>query len=45
MFAAAGNRVTALHRSRMGKLELGNLQPGEYRLLCSEEIALCSESI
>ena len=45
MFAAAGNRVEALHRSRVGKLELGGLQPGKYRLLDGEEIALCSVEV
>nr|WP_205964616.1 16S rRNA pseudouridine(516) synthase [Ramlibacter agri] len=34
MVAAVGNRVTGLHRSRIGKLELpGDLQPGEWRWL------------
>ena len=42
MFAAAGNHVTALHRSRMGTLELGELQPGEFRILSPDEIARCS---
>ena len=40
MFAAAGNHVTALHRDRMGALELPpELQPGAYRLLGPEEAA------
>lgn len=42
MFAAAGNHVTSLHRSRMGTLELGELQPGEFRILSPEEITQCS---
>lgn len=33
MFAAAGNHVEALHRSRVGALELGDLPEGEWRLL------------
>ena len=33
MFAAVGNHVTALHRSRIGNLTLGDLKPGEYRLI------------
>ncbi|MDD4856164.1 MAG: pseudouridine synthase [Sulfuricurvum sp.] len=33
MFAAVGNHVTALHRSRIGDLTLGDLMSGEYRLL------------
>lgn len=33
MFAALGNHVTALHRSRIGALTLGDLKPGEYRLI------------
>ncbi|MBI1362987.1 MAG: pseudouridine synthase [Proteobacteria bacterium] len=37
MFAAAGNRVEALHRTRMGALELGSLQPGEWRILDDNE--------
>ncbi len=43
MFAAAGNKVNALHRSRIGRLCLGELKPGEYRFLSAEEVALCSE--
>jgi 16S rRNA pseudouridine516 synthase len=33
MFAAVGNHVEALHRSRIGGLELGTLAAGEWRLL------------
>lgn len=33
MFAAVGNHVEALHRSRVGGLELGDLAPGEWRIL------------
>lgn len=33
MFAAAGLRVTRLHRVRFGEFELGGLAPGEFRLL------------
>jgi len=33
MFAAVGNHVDALHRSRVGGLELGNLEPGQWRML------------
>jgi 16S rRNA pseudouridine516 synthase len=33
MFAAVGNHVEALHRSRVGGLELGGLPAGEWRLL------------
>jgi 16S rRNA pseudouridine516 synthase len=41
MFAAAGNHVTALHRDRMGGLDLPvDLEPGGYRLLGPAEIAL-----
>lgn len=38
MFAATGNKVIALHRSHFGPLTLGDLQPGQYRLLTTEEI-------
>jgi 16S rRNA pseudouridine516 synthase len=33
MFAAVGNRVEALHRSRIGGLTLGDLAPGQWRAL------------
>jgi 16S rRNA pseudouridine516 synthase len=33
MFAAVGNHVEALRRTRIGGLELGALAPGEWRLL------------
>jgi 16S rRNA pseudouridine516 synthase len=38
MFAALGNHVEALHRSSIGALELGDLQPGEWRVLIPGEI-------
>lgn len=38
--------VTALHRRRIGELELdSNLAPGEYRLLRQEELALLGEGL
>ena len=33
MFAAVGNHVEALHRSRIGRLELAGLPAGEWRVL------------
>ena len=39
MFAAAGNHVEALHRSRVGALELGDLESGRWRLLDPAEQA------
>ena len=40
MFAALGNRVTALHRQSVGGLELdAQLQPGQWRELSEAEIA------
>ena len=33
MFAAVGNHVAALHRSAIGGLDLGDLEPGQWRLL------------
>ena len=33
MFAAAGNHVEALHRTRIGGLALGDLAPGAWRVL------------
>lgn len=38
MFAAAGNHVTALHRSRVGGLALDGLDAGEWRVLEPAEI-------
>lgn len=39
MFAAVGNRVTELHRTRVGAIRLDeNLEPGEYRALTAAEI-------
>ncbi|MFA5950686.1 MAG: pseudouridine synthase [Hyphomicrobium sp.] len=38
MFAATGNHVTALHRDRVGGLELPSaLEPGQYRVLSERE--------
>lgn len=39
MFAASGNHVEALHRSRFGPLALDGLQEGSWRTLTIEEIA------
>jgi 16S rRNA pseudouridine516 synthase len=38
MFAAVGNHVQALHRSRIGGLELGELAPGEWRTLAAGDV-------
>jgi 16S rRNA pseudouridine516 synthase len=38
MFAAVGNHVLALHRSRIGGLELGELAPGEWRTLATGDL-------
>ena len=40
MFAAVGNHVTALHRSRIGNLTLGDLKMGEYRMVSTDELSL-----
>lgn len=43
MFAVTGNRVTALHRQRVGEIELdAALLPGEYRPLTPTEVASIS---
>lgn len=38
MFAAVGNHVVALHRSRMGELDLGDLEVGQWRLLDAADL-------
>jgi 16S rRNA pseudouridine516 synthase len=38
MFAAVGNHVEALHRSRVGGLTLDNLPVGEWRVLGTDDI-------
>jgi len=38
MFAATGNHVTALHRSGIGNLTLGDLPPGAWRALDEREL-------
>ena len=41
MIAAAGNRVEALHRSRIGGLELPvDMEPGQWRWVSPDELAL-----
>ena len=40
MFAAVGNHVEALHRDRIGALDLpADLAPGGFRLMTPEQIA------
>ncbi|MBK3397991.1 MULTISPECIES: pseudouridine synthase [Methylobacterium] len=40
MFAAVGNHVTALHRDRVGALDLpADLEPGQYRVMGEEDVA------
>ena len=39
MFAAVGNHVEALHRPQVGGLGLGDLAPGQWRLLDAGDIA------
>ena len=39
MFAAVGNHVEALHRPRVGGLELGGLEPGQWRALDASDLA------
>ena len=40
MFAALGNHVAALHRDKVGGLELpGDLEPGKWRLMTSANVA------
>ena len=39
MFAAVGNHVVALHRSRVGGLSLDALVEGDWRILAAEDVA------
>lgn len=39
MFAAAGNHVQQLHRAAVGGLDLGDLEPGGWRLLDAADLA------
>jgi len=39
MFAATGNRVVTLHRTQLGPLALGDLEPGSWRHLIDDELA------
>lgn len=43
MFAAFGNHVTALHRTAIGPLELGDLPAGEWRQLTPAEVKLLTD--
>jgi 16S rRNA pseudouridine516 synthase len=38
MFAAVGNHVEALHRSRIGGLDLGDLPAGQWRTLAANDL-------
>jgi 16S rRNA pseudouridine516 synthase len=38
MFAAVGNHVEALHRSRVGGLSLGDLPEGQWRALSADDL-------
>lgn len=40
MFAVTGNKVDALHRSAIGALQLGDLPPGDLRILTPDDITL-----
>ncbi|KFG67936.1 pseudouridine synthase [Microvirga sp. BSC39] len=41
MFAAVGNHVTALHRNRIGALDLPtDLEPGQFRIMNEADLAL-----
>lgn len=40
MFAATGNHVTALHRTQVGPVQLGEVAPGQWRVLDEAECEL-----
>ena len=39
MLAAIGNRAKTVHRAQVGSITLGDLAPGQWRLLTKEEVA------
>jgi 16S rRNA pseudouridine516 synthase len=44
MLAAVGNRVTGLHRSRIGSLALPpDMKPGEWRWLTPDQLSAASD--
>jgi 16S rRNA pseudouridine516 synthase len=45
MFAAVGNHVTALHRNRIGALDLPeDLEPGQFRIMGEADLARAMSS-
>ncbi|DAB40428.1 MAG TPA: 16S rRNA pseudouridine(516) synthase [Sulfurovum sp. UBA12169] len=38
MFAAVGNKVVRLHRKQFANIEIGDLQEGQYKIICKEDI-------
>jgi 23S rRNA pseudouridine2604 synthase len=40
MFFKIGYEVRRLRRTRIGRLELGALEPGQWRILSAREVAL-----
>ena len=44
MFEAVGNHVAELHRESFGPLSLGDLKPGEWRMLSAEEIEVLTSA-
>ncbi len=45
MFARVGHKVRELTRTKIGTLELGKLEPGEFRLLHPHEVKKLQESV
>jgi 16S rRNA pseudouridine516 synthase len=43
MLAAVGNHVVALHRTAVGRLTLGDLEPGRWRPLTNDEVRILHE--
>lgn len=38
MFAAVGNKVVKLHRKQFANIGIGDLQEGQYKIICKEDI-------
>jgi 16S rRNA U516 pseudouridylate synthase RsuA-like enzyme len=45
MLAAIGNHAKYIHRTEVGPVLLGDLEPGKWRLLTEEEVTVLTENL